>query len=73
MQHVKKSTTDSGGIGYIEIDSSIPYGEYEDALKAFESEVFDTPNFGFRLAVNSTHYNLLTHLGSLQAIKWAIT
>ncbi|SNY05813.1 PGAP1-like protein [Orenia metallireducens] len=66
--------TDSAGAGFVSIASSIPYGEWKSAVgDNFNISYFDTPNFGFRLAVDATHMELLFHQGTFRGIAWTLT
>jgi len=68
------NATDSAGIGYVEISSSIPYDEWKDAIdENIEKESFDTTNFGFRLAVKANHVEILENEGTIRGINWART
>jgi pimeloyl-ACP methyl ester carboxylesterase len=66
--------TDSAGAGFVSISSSIPYGEWKDSIgDNFNVSYFNTPNFGFRLAVNATHMELLFHQGTFRGIEWVLS
>ncbi|AGB41237.1 PGAP1-like protein [Halobacteroides halobius DSM 5150] len=64
--------TDSGGPGFVRISSSIPYNEWQDAIKKLNQANYNTPHFGFRLAVDATHLDLLFHKGTFKGIQWTI-
>jgi len=66
--------TDTGGIGYVEISSSIPKGEWIESIGVnMDKEFFNTKNFGFRLATIATHTEILYHPATFKGINWAIT
>ena len=70
---IKASSTDSGGPGYIPISSSIPFGEWQAAIKQPNIPSLNTPHFGYRLFTNAKHDDLLFHEAVLKAIIWATT
>jgi hypothetical protein len=64
--------TDQAGPGYITISSAIPYNEWKDAVINIGNEEFNTTNFGFRIAVNADHRQLLIHEALFKGIKWTL-
>ena len=67
------NATDSGGIGFVEISSSIPYDEWKDAISNnIEKESYDTQNFGFRIAVKANHTSVMLSEGVFKGIAWAM-
>ncbi len=67
------NATDSGGIGYVEISSSIPYDEWAEAIgDNIEKEFYDTKHFGFRIAVKANHTSVLLNEGVFKGIAWAM-
>jgi len=68
------NATDSGGIGFVEISSSIPYGEWREAIGSnMDKEFYNTKNFGFRLATIGTHTDILRHKATFKGIEWALS
>lgn len=66
------NATDSGGPGFIAISSSIPL-EWDDALgNQFGKAATNTLHYGFRLAVDARHLDLLYHEGTFRGIHWAL-
>jgi len=72
LKNLKGYATDLAGIGYIEISSSIPFGEWKDALKELGKERRDTEHFGFRILVDDNHLGMLKNYGVLRAVRWAV-
>jgi len=71
---ITPDATDSAGAGFVSISSSIPYGEWKDAVvNNFNISQVNTPNFGFRLVVDATHLELLFHQGTFRGIEWALS
>ncbi|BDU49952.1 esterase/lipase family protein [Haliovirga abyssi] len=67
-----KFATDLAGIGYVEIRSSIPNGEWKEAVRELNRAKYNTKNYGFRIAVSDNHMGLLYNKGTLEGIVWAI-
>ncbi|GAB6139139.1 esterase/lipase family protein [Halanaerobaculum tunisiense] len=65
--------TDSGGPGFVRISSAIPYKEWQDAIAELNQANYNTPHFGFRLAVEATHMDLLFHPGTFKGIEWTLS
>ena len=63
---------DFGGPGWVALYSSIPFGEWKEALKYEGKSVLNTPNFSYRALVVASHVELLTHDMTLDGIRWAI-
>ncbi len=64
--------TDSGGPGFVRISSSIPRGEWKEAVANWSNIDNNTDNFGFRLAIDATHTELLVHLDTRKGVDWAL-
>ncbi|MBN1501743.1 MAG: hypothetical protein JW982_16405 [Spirochaetes bacterium] len=68
----KENLTDSGGPGFVKLDSAIPFGEAEESTgQNFNKLFYDTKNFGFRTAVPHNHMKLLFCEGTFAGIEWA--
>ena len=66
--------TDSGGIGFIEFHSAIPFGEWRAALgDHFGQAVLDTQHFGYRAAIRGEHNEILRSREVYAAIYWAVS
>lgn len=70
---VGKNTTDFGGPGFVAIHSSIPFGEWQDAIKTIDTPTFNTAHFGFRAAITGSHNELLNSSITRQGIFWAVS
>ncbi|MEO1527807.1 MAG: alpha/beta fold hydrolase [Planctomycetota bacterium] len=67
------SLTDSGGIGFIELSSAIPFSEWKACLGSqFGQASFDTTHFGYRIAVRGRHNGLVNSAAVDRAIEWAL-
>ena len=65
--------TDSAGIGYVEISSSIPYDEWAESVgKNIDTVYYNTEHFGFRAATVANHTDILLTDVVYKGIKWAI-
>jgi len=64
-------SSDFAGPGYVSLYSSIPFGEWELALKQPEKADLNTEHFGYRLLLHSGHRELLKHSAVKTAINWA--
>ena len=71
VRGVEPKGTDSCGPGYVKLKSAIPY-ETEAAVENFGQVATVTGHFGFRLAVEADHVELLFHEGTLRGIDWAV-
>jgi len=66
--------TDSGGIGFIQFHSAIPFGEWKAALGAnFGKAVLETDHFGYRAAIRGEHNEILLSNEVYAAIRWAMS
>ena len=63
--------TDAAGPGFVRISSAIPL-EWEEALNNIGQPDFNTKHYGFRLALQADHRELLEHHGTLSGIYWAL-
>ena len=71
-KHIKATSTDSGGPSYIQISSSIPFGEWKEAIEnKIDIPTLNTTLFGYRVYTNNHHDGLLFDKTVLQAIIWA--
>lgn len=65
--------TDSGGIGFIELSSAIPFGEWFEAIGAnFEQAARNTTHFGYRIAIRGEHKEIMTFPATYRAILWTL-
>lgn len=65
-------STDSGGIGFVEISSSIPYDEWMESIgDNMEEPFYNTKHFGFRAATSANHNEILYSDVTLKGIEWA--
>ena len=64
--------TDFAGVGYIELRSSIPFGEWREAAREFEKSYYGTENFGFRVMVDDNHLGLLYNRWTMESVHWAM-
>ncbi len=64
--------TDAAGPGFVAIASSIPFGEWEEAMATLDIPALNTSHFGFRVATRAGHNELLAHLATYEAIRWAM-
>jgi len=65
--------TDSGGPGFIELSSAIPFGEWRKAISDhFELAFRDTSHFGYRIAIRGEHNEILQFPAVYRAILWAL-
>ncbi len=71
-ENIKADTTDLGGFGFVQLRSSIPFGEWKSAVGHLGKSECKTAHFGFRMLVRSTHNGLLDNPGTLEAISWAV-
>ena len=65
--------TDAAGPGFVAIGSSIPFGEWEEAIQAWDIPTLNTAHFGFRVATRAGHNELLDHPVTYGAIEWAFS
>ncbi len=63
--------TDAAGPGFVAIASSIPFGEWEEAIQAWDIPALNTAHFGFRVVTQAGHNELLDHPATFEAIQWA--
>ena len=68
----KGKAIDLGGPGWVALYSSIPFGEWKDALDFEGESVLDTPHFSFRSMVSSGHNELLEHSMTVEALTWCL-
>ena len=69
---IRANTTDSGGIGYIRLDSAIPFEEWREVIKQpFDHETYNTSHFGYRVYTQANHDELLYHHSVFKALIWA--
>lgn len=67
------SMTDSAGIGFVELSSAIPFSEWQSCLADhFEQPAFNTPHFGYRVAIRGRHNEVLTSAPVYRAIEWSL-
>ena len=67
------SMTDSGGIGFIEFSSAIPFSEWMSCVDdQFGVVAYDTPHFGYRVAIRGEHNEILQFAPIYRIIEWAI-
>lgn len=65
--------TDSAGIGFIELYSAIPFGEWSEAIGAnFEQAAHNTAHFGYRIAIRGEHNEIMTFPATYRAILWTL-
>lgn len=68
------SMTDSGGIGYIEFSSSIPFDEWTECVgENFEQVALDTPHFGYRVSMRGKHNQILDSDTVYRIIEWSLS
>lgn len=65
--------SDAAGPGFVAISSSIPFGEWEEALQVMNQPTLNTPHFGFRIATKAGHNELLDHAVTYEGIRWAVS
>ncbi len=69
-----KHYTDGGGPGFVELHSSIPYGEWEPAFNTYFLKArYNTPHFGYRKTLIGQHKKLVNHNDMIEALQWAIS
>ncbi len=67
------SMTDSGGIGFIELSSAIPFSEWMSCVdEQFGVVAYDTPHFGYRVAIRGEHNEILQFAPIYRIIEWAL-
>jgi len=67
------SMTDSGGIGFIEFSSAIPFSEWMSCVDdQFTVVAYDTPHFGYRVAIRGEHNEILEFAPTYRIIEWAL-
>lgn len=67
------SMTDSGGIGFIEFSSAIPFSEWMSCVdEQFGVVAYDTPHFGYRVAIRGEHNEILQFAPIYRIIEWAL-
>jgi len=64
-------SSDFAGPGFVSLYSSIPYGEWKQALKQPGQAQLNTEHFGYRLLLQSGHRELLKHPKVESAILWS--
>ncbi len=71
-RRIDANTTDWGGPTFSAIGSAIPYGEWQAAVETLGIPTTNTTHFGYRIAVEAQHEELLTDPHTLDAIYWAV-
>ena len=67
------SMTDSGGIGYIEFSSSIPFDEWKECVgESFDQAALNTPHFGYRVSMRGKHNKILESDTVYRIIEWSL-
>ncbi len=68
---IREDMTDAGGPGYVQIRSSIPFGEWKKASSQLGIPLLNTPHFGFCCAVKADHNEMLEVPAVYDGIFWA--
>ncbi len=67
------SMTDSGGIGFIEFSSAIPFSEWMSCVdEQFGVVTHNSPHFGYRVAIRGEHNEILEFAPTYRIIEWAL-
>jgi len=66
------SAIDYSGPGWVTIESSIPFGEWQNATQMLEKVAYNTPNFSLRCLVKAHHEDLLNHPVTYNVVDWVL-